>query len=105
MYGNGSNDLYLHCCENVTVTTFTAIVNLFLVIYEIYPLYIMVNSVHLSSDVYLVCLSHALSTESEEVMGLLLGEVGQCGETGPAIVCYMLLGVCLVMLWCVPLDR
>ncbi len=35
----------------------------------------MVNSVQLSSDVYFVCLSHALSTEREEVMGLLLGEV------------------------------
>ncbi|KAK0066502.1 lys-63-specific deubiquitinase BRCC36 [Biomphalaria pfeifferi] len=27
------------------------------------------------SDVYLVCLTHALSTEREEVMGLLIGEV------------------------------
>lgn len=35
----------------------------------------VVNSVELSSDTYLVCLSHALSTETEEVMGLLLGEV------------------------------
>lgn len=35
----------------------------------------MVNSVELSSDAYLVCLMHALSTEKEEVMGLLLGEV------------------------------
>lgn len=39
----------------------------------------MVNSVQLSSDVYLVCLSHALSTEREEVMGLLLGEVRVAG--------------------------
>ena len=35
----------------------------------------MVNSVILSSDAYLVCLTQALSTEKEEVMGLLLGEV------------------------------
>lgn len=35
----------------------------------------MVHSVELSSDAYLVCLTHALSTEKEEVMGLLLGEV------------------------------
>lgn len=35
----------------------------------------MVNSVELSSDAYLVCLTHTLSTETEEVMGLLLGEV------------------------------
>lgn len=31
--------------------------------------------VELSSDVYQVCLTHALSTEKEEVMGLLMGEV------------------------------
>lgn len=36
---------------------------------------VYVNSVELSSDAYLVCLTHALSTEKEEVMGLLLGEV------------------------------
>jgi hypothetical protein len=33
-------------------------------------------AVHLESDAYLVCLTHALSTEREEVMGLLIGEVG-----------------------------
>lgn len=33
------------------------------------------NSVHMAADVYLVCLQHALSTEKEEVMGLLIGEV------------------------------
>ncbi len=38
----------------------------------------MVNSVELSSDAYLVCLTQALSTEREEVMGLLLGEVISC---------------------------
>ena len=31
--------------------------------------------VHLSADAYLVCLTHALSAEKEEVMGVLLGEV------------------------------
>lgn len=40
----------------------------------------MVNSVELTADTYLVCLTHALSTEKEEVMGLLLGEV--CGHMG-----------------------
>ena len=35
----------------------------------------MVNSVELTADAYLVCLAHALSTEREEVMGLLFGEV------------------------------
>ncbi|XP_063242777.1 lys-63-specific deubiquitinase BRCC36-like [Bacillus rossius redtenbacheri] len=33
------------------------------------------NSVCMTSDVYLVCLQHALSTEKEEVMGLLIGEI------------------------------
>ena len=32
-------------------------------------------SVELPAEVYGVCLSHALSTEHEEVMGLLIGEV------------------------------
>ena len=34
-----------------------------------------VTSVHLASDAYFVCLAHALSTEKEEIMGLLIGEV------------------------------
>lgn len=33
------------------------------------------NSVKITSDAYLACLIHALSTEREEVMGLLLGEI------------------------------
>ncbi|XP_041348408.1 lys-63-specific deubiquitinase BRCC36-like [Gigantopelta aegis] len=36
-----------------------------------------VASVHLEADAYLVCLTHALSTEREEVMGLLIGEVDE----------------------------
>lgn len=36
---------------------------------------IMLNKVLLSSDVALVCMQHALSTEKEEIMGLLIGEV------------------------------
>ena len=35
----------------------------------------VVESVHLEADAYMVCLTHALSTEREEVMGLLIGEV------------------------------
>ncbi|XP_013784932.1 lys-63-specific deubiquitinase BRCC36-like isoform X1 [Limulus polyphemus] len=35
------------------------------------------SCVKLSADVYLVCLNHALSTEREEVMGLLIGEIDQ----------------------------
>ncbi|CAB1332916.1 unnamed protein product [Coregonus sp. 'balchen'] len=34
-----------------------------------------VSAVHLESDAFLVCMSHALSTEKEEVMGLCIGEV------------------------------
>ncbi|XP_046989873.1 lys-63-specific deubiquitinase BRCC36-like isoform X1 [Schistocerca americana] len=33
------------------------------------------TSVKMAADVYLVCLQHALSTEKEEVMGLLIGEI------------------------------
>lgn len=29
----------------------------------------------IEADAYMVCLTHALSTEREEVMGLLIGEV------------------------------
>ena len=31
--------------------------------------------VYLSKDVYRACLSHALSTENEEIMGLLIGDI------------------------------
>ena len=34
-----------------------------------------VDSVKIEADAYMVCLTHALSTEREEVMGLLIGEV------------------------------
>ena len=33
------------------------------------------SAVYITRDAYLVCLSHALTTEREEVMGLLLGDV------------------------------
>ncbi|CAG9585486.1 unnamed protein product [Danaus chrysippus] len=35
----------------------------------------MLNKVLLSTDVALICVQHALSTEKEEIMGLLIGEV------------------------------
>ena len=35
----------------------------------------MLSAVYLPSNVYMVCLTHALSNEKEEVMGLLVGEV------------------------------
>ena len=34
-----------------------------------------VNGVYLTADCYSVCLAHALTTEKEEIMGLLIGEV------------------------------
>eukprot|EP01102_Stenamoeba_stenopodia_P018811 TRINITY_DN6963_c0_g1_i3.p1 TRINITY_DN6963_c0_g1~~TRINITY_DN6963_c0_g1_i3.p1 ORF type:complete len:238 (-),score=42.78 TRINITY_DN6963_c0_g1_i3:53-766(-) len=33
------------------------------------------SAVHLSSHVYMVCVSHAFTTEKEEIMGLLLGDI------------------------------
>lgn len=36
------------------------------------------TAVELSSDVYMVCMSHALTTEKEEIMGLLLGDIEVC---------------------------
>ncbi|CAH0748200.1 unnamed protein product [Diatraea saccharalis] len=39
----------------------------------------MLNKVLLSPDVALVCTQHALSTEKEEIMGLLIGEVHDNG--------------------------
>ena len=35
------------------------------------------KKVEITSDAYLACLIHAMSTEREEVMGLLLGEVSE----------------------------
>lgn len=35
------------------------------------------SCVYLPADVFMVCLNHALSTEKEEVMGLLIGEVDE----------------------------
>lgn len=35
----------------------------------------MLKKVLLSTDVTLACVQHALSTEKEEIMGLLIGEV------------------------------
>lgn len=35
----------------------------------------VVEEVKIEADAYMVCLTHALSTEREEVMGLLIGEV------------------------------
>ena len=34
-----------------------------------------IRGVSLTADAYSVCLTHALTTEKEEIMGLLIGEV------------------------------
>ena len=36
-----------------------------------------VSRVWFNSDAYLVCLTHALSTESEEIMGVCIGEINE----------------------------
>lgn len=36
----------------------------------------------MSEEIWLTCLTHALSTETEEIMGLLLGDIQVC----PAII-------------------
>ncbi|GAA0172561.1 translation initiation factor [Lithospermum erythrorhizon] len=41
------------------------------------------TSVKMAEEVWLACLTHALSTETEEIMGLLLGDV-QYTENGKA---------------------
>ena len=38
---------------------------------------VIMKKVEITSDAYLACLIHAMSTEREEVMGLLLGEVSE----------------------------
>ena len=43
--------------------------------FKVTPFSRMVTKVEVAADAYLACLTHALSTEREEVMGLLLGEV------------------------------
>jgi len=41
--------------------------------------------VEISSDAYLVCMTHALTTEKEEVMGLLLGDIEKNKSIGQNI--------------------
>ncbi|KAG9459683.1 hypothetical protein H6P81_004191 [Aristolochia fimbriata] len=40
------------------------------------------TSVKMSEDVWLTCLNHALTTETEEIMGLLLGDIQYLGNGG-----------------------
>ncbi|XP_013415313.1 lys-63-specific deubiquitinase BRCC36 [Lingula anatina] len=49
-----------------------------------------VTAVHLDSDAFMVCLAHALSTEREEVMGLLMGETCTYGCVFISVIQYML---------------
>ena len=45
--------------------------------------------VELTCDTYLCCLTHAMSTEREEVMGLLLGEVRPIHSISAAILIHV----------------
>jgi hypothetical protein len=38
------------------------------------------RGVKVTEEVWLTCLTHALSTETEEIMGLLLGDIQVCGR-------------------------
>jgi len=57
-----------------------------------------VKAIHLSADAFAVCLTHALSTEKEEIMGLLIGEVS------PEHVSYIA-AVILLRRSCIQADR
>ncbi|KAK4876390.1 hypothetical protein RN001_012812 [Aquatica leii] len=48
------------------------------------------RNVYLSADVYAICLQHALTTEKEEVMGLLIGEVDQENAASHITACIIL---------------
>lgn len=39
-----------------------------------------VSKVKIASDAYIVCLHHALTTECEEIMGLLIGQFTQVNK-------------------------
>jgi len=57
-----------------------------------------VKAIHLSADAFAVCLTHALSTEKEEIMGLLIGEIS------PDHVSYII-AVILLRRSCIQADR
>ncbi|CAH0555737.1 unnamed protein product [Brassicogethes aeneus] len=48
------------------------------------------NRVFLSADVYAICLQHALTTEKQEIMGLLIGEVNEENCTSYISACVIL---------------
>ncbi|KAK5645013.1 hypothetical protein RI129_006313 [Pyrocoelia pectoralis] len=48
------------------------------------------RNVYLSADVYAICLQHALTTEKEEVMGLLIGEVDRENASSHITACIIL---------------
>lgn len=65
--------LSLHLCSGLSLTHFS---------YLHFPYRLdlsamWVSSVRLAADAYLVCLHHALTTEKEEVMGLLVGQFSE----------------------------
>lgn len=54
----------------------------------------MLNKVLLSTDVTLVCVQHALSTEKEEIMGLLIGEV--CHRIKFVLLCLSIINIFII---------
>ena len=50
----------------------------------------MVKGVKVELDAFCVCLTHSLSTEEEEVMGLLIGEVGKERESSLRLILRLL---------------
>jgi hypothetical protein len=61
------------------------------------------RGVKVTEEVWLTCLTHALSTETEEIMGLLLGDIQVCGRRVLALFflhCRCLLpAVCISIVW------
>jgi len=48
------------------------------------------RNVYLAADVYAVCLQHALTTEKEEIMGLLIGELDVSSSSSNITACIVL---------------
>jgi hypothetical protein len=65
------------------------------------------TEVRIGEEVWLTCLSHALSTETEEVMGLLFGDIKvTCFSSLPVLLlllqreCVALAGVEIMVVFC-----
>jgi hypothetical protein len=61
------------------------------------------SSVKIGEEVWLTCLSHALTTETEEVMGLLLGDI-EVRRTPPDPFSFPISGMLGWVFWFSPLT-